>query len=79
MSYLSAPADHAVAVTPHATNLIGPCRALFVGGAGNVTLDTAGGETDVLFSNVQAGAILPVRAIRVKISGTSATGIVALS
>lgn len=77
-SGLSAPASHAAAVTPHDTTaLTKTCRSLYVGGAGNVTVITAGGET-VAFVGVPAGALLPVRATHVKSTGTSATSILAL-
>lgn len=75
----SGPAKNAVAVTPHDTNAIASCRALYVGGAGNVTLRTNDDDADVLFTAVPAGSILPVRVRYVRATGTTATAIVALS
>jgi hypothetical protein len=76
---VSSPANHAVAVTPHATNpLPFVAKALYVGGAGNVTLRAKGDAADVTFVGVPAGTILPVRAAYVRASGTTATNIVAL-
>ena len=70
---------HAVAVTPSDTvNLTTPARALFVGGAGTITLDTTGGETTVLFGAVPAGATITLGVQRVRATGTTATSIVAL-
>jgi hypothetical protein len=77
-SSLEAPAAHAAAVTPdNGTDLATTARALYVGGAGNIVLVTAGGE-EVTFNSVPAGFILPVRTARVKSTSTTATNIVAL-
>lgn len=74
---LWSPASHAAAVTPSDTvDLIYASKRLWVGGAGNVTLITVGGET-VAYNSVPAGTYLQVRATRVKVTGTSATNIVA--
>lgn len=53
------------------------CRAVYVGGAGNITATNASG-VDVLFSNVLAGTVMPIRTRRIKATGTTATGLVAL-
>lgn len=75
---LDDPAEDAAAVTPHDTNELATwSRALYVGGAGNVTVITAKGNT-VAFASVPAGTILPIRAKIVKSTGTTATSIVAL-
>lgn len=74
---LLAPAFHAVAVTPSDTvDLANVAKRLWVGGTGNVTLITVGGET-VEYAAVPAGTYLQVRASRVKSTGTTATNIVA--
>jgi hypothetical protein len=52
-----------------------PCRALYVGVAGNVTGVVNG--TAVLFKNVPVG-VLPVRFTQINTSGTTATDMVAL-
>lgn len=64
----------AVTVAPGDLPLI-PTRALYVGGAGNVTVTMAGGAS-VEFVGVPAGSILPIRVDRV--TAATATGIVAL-
>ncbi|PKP75429.1 MAG: hypothetical protein CVT84_03060 [Alphaproteobacteria bacterium HGW-Alphaproteobacteria-6] len=75
---LTAPARDGAAVVPDdAANLAVLPRALFVGQTGHVAARLAGGQT-VLFQNVQAGTILPVRVSGVNATGTSAAGIVAL-
>jgi hypothetical protein len=74
-----APAAHAVAVTPSdSANLPYTTTGLWVGGAGAISLVTAGGET-VLLSGIPAGTILPIQATRIRATGTTATLIVALS
>jgi len=74
---LLAPAQHAVAVTPSDSQaLANASKRLWIGGAGNVTLITVGGET-VTYNSVPAGTYLKVRANQVKATGTTATNIVA--
>jgi hypothetical protein len=73
----SGPATNAVGVSPHDTNdLTYTTRAIYVGGAGNLTV-TIGG-TNVTLSGVTAGTMLPIRATKVLATGTTATSIVAL-
>ena len=50
---------------------------LYVGGAGDLTVDTVGGDA-VTFVAVPAGSFIPVQVTRVYSTGTSATSIVAL-
>ena len=75
----AAPAVGAAAVTPNdSTDLaVSPARSLFIGGAGNLVVDTAAGDT-VTFTGVTAGSILPVSVKRVRATNTTATSIVAL-
>lgn len=55
----------------------GPCRSLYIGVAGDVTLIPSKSGQSVLFKAVPVG-ILPVQASRVLAAGTLATNIVAL-
>lgn len=55
----------------------GACRALYVGGAGNVAVTLEGGGNVTLVA-VPAGTILPVAATALLNSGTTATSVVAL-
>ena len=75
---MSAGADpsHNFAAVTLDTDLVS-ARALYVGGTGNVSVRNPSGA-DVVFSGVQGGSVLPVRAVRVNSAGTSATGIVVL-
>ena len=76
MSYESAPATGAVAVTPSDTvNLLNEARSLYIGVTGDVTAVVRGAT--VLFKAVPVG-ILPVRVTRVNNTNTTATNIVAL-
>jgi hypothetical protein len=77
MPISTAPAGTARAVTPSDTTTIGGCRALWVGGAGNLTLDFSDGATNIVLTAVPAGTLLPVAPLRVK-AATTATSIVAL-
>ncbi len=74
----SDPAYYAAAITASdSVDLANPVRAIYIGGAGNVVITTVAGN-DVTFSGLPAGMILPVRAKRVKATGTTATGLVGL-
>ena len=67
------------AVTPSDTTLIN-CRALFVGGAGNLAVASSGTATAVTLTGVAAGTIVPIglNQGRVMSTNTTATLIVAL-
>jgi membrane protein implicated in regulation of membrane protease activity len=71
------PATRAATVVPNdSTDLSHICSALYVGVMGDVALITFNFET-VTF--VAASGLLPIRARRVLASGTTASGILALS
>jgi hypothetical protein len=73
------PSRHAFAIVPSDTLPLSPVpKALFAGGAGSLVLRTIDSDADVTLA-VQAGQILPLRAVYVRASGTSATGLVALA
>lgn len=72
-------ATRAIAVAPSdSVNLPQSAMALWVGGAGNISLITAGGDT-VLISGIVAGTYLNIQTSRVRATGTTASLIVALS
>jgi hypothetical protein len=76
---LDSPAKAAVAVTPHdSTNLDTPSKALYVGGAGDISVEMCHVGSAIVFVGVLAGTILPIRVTRVNDTGTDATSIVAL-
>lgn len=64
---------NAAVVTPSDTvDLPTGVGMLYIGGAGNVNVDTASGQT-VLFNSVTAGSRLPVLVKRVRATSTTAT------
>jgi hypothetical protein len=71
-------ARNTAVVTPSdSADLSNVTEALWIGGAGNVTIIDANGDT-TLFSGIPAGTWLPVFAARVKSTNTTATSIVAI-
>lgn len=77
MSYELRPIDNAVAVTKSDATVIPPTRALWVGGAGNLSLKFHGGTAAVSIVGVAAGTLLPVNVTQV-LDATTATSIVAM-
>lgn len=77
LSAILQPNASAGAVTPNnVTNLPATTKALWVGGAGAISVEI-GGAT-VVFAAVPAGTRLPIAVTRVNATGTTATNIVAL-
>lgn len=68
------------AVTPSdTTDLPALTFGVYVGGAGNLTVDFADvNAKGILLAGVPAGSILPIQVVRVRQTGTTATNIVAL-
>jgi hypothetical protein len=74
---LMSPSGDAAAVVPSDTvDFPNVPRKLWIGGAGNVKINTAAGNA-VTYTGVPAGTYLTIRASRVFATGTSATNIVA--
>jgi hypothetical protein len=67
----------AVAITPSDT-VAQSYRAIYVGGVGNVTVVTAGGNT-VTFTAPLVGTVLPVEVKQVLATNTTATLLVGLA
>lgn len=67
-------------VTPSDATTFARCtQAIYVGGAGNVSVVPSGNTlATVTFTAVPAGTTLSVRAVKIKSTGTTATNIVAL-
>lgn len=57
---------------------LGTCRALWIGGAGDVAVIAAGDTAAVTISGVAAGTVVPIRCKKVMSTNTTATLIVAL-
>jgi len=72
------PARDAAVVTPsNSVSLTNMAKAFYVGAAGDVAVVTARGST-VVIPAVPAGVIIPLQISRVNVTGTTASGIVAL-
>jgi hypothetical protein len=74
-----APARRSLAITPsdgQPLSQIG--KALYIGGGGHVRLRAIDDTEPVLFRNLAAGTVLPVRAAQVYASGTTAVDMVVL-
>lgn len=75
---LADPASDGLAVTPSDTeDLALSTRAIYVGSDGDVAVEMVDGAS-LTFENVKAGTMLPVRVTKIKSTGTTATGIIAL-
>jgi hypothetical protein len=79
-SLFNVPAQNWVAVTPNDSTDVprGRFRALYIGGAGAVSLIDPVSGSAVVFAAVPVGTVLHVEASRVRATGTTATNIVAL-
>jgi|TARA_B100000900_G_C20104121_1_gene523193 hypothetical protein len=87
MAYQKLQAERAAAVTPSDTATIPSVSTadgtgnngcvLYVGVAGDVKVQTVGGD-DVVFTGILAGSFIPVQVLKVFATGTTATNIVAL-
>ena len=80
--WASGPGQHLRAVTTHDTNELATvggrtCRALWVGGAGNLVVIARGDTSTVTLSGVPAGSLIPIAA-KVVHTSTTATLIVAI-
>lgn len=68
----------AVVVTPNDSADLSSSGIIYVGGAGDVKVDTIAGNT-VTFYGVPAGCYVPVRVKRVYSTGTTATNMLVMS
>lgn len=77
-SGVDGPATDAFAITPNdSADLVQVTRGLFVGAGGDVVIVTRAGTT-ATFTNIQGGAVLPLRVRRILATGTTASGIIGL-
>ena len=69
---------HGFPITPSDTeDFPETVRGIYIGTAGTITL-TLMENAELVFLNVAAGTILPVRAISIKATGTDATNLIGL-
>ena len=75
---ITSPARHGFAITTSdSTDLVAETRAIYIGSAGDLVAVLASGD-EVSFVGLGGGTVLPVRALRVKATGTTATHLVGL-
>lgn len=68
----------AAAITPNDNDVFSVPVSIYVGVSGNVVVRPANGAAAVTFSNALAGTVLPITAIGVNATGTTATNLVAI-
>ena len=72
------PATHVFTITPGDSAYLDDLpRGIYVGGAGDLAVMTIGGSI-AIFVGLVAGTIVPVRAVRVYATGTTATSLLGL-
>lgn len=75
---LTSPASDAIPITPDDNGTLPAVpRAIYVGSTGDLAVEMQGGQV-VTFANVQSGTVLAIRALRVRQTGTTAGGVVAM-
>jgi hypothetical protein len=67
----------AVAITPSDSTVLNLC-GFYVGGAGNVAVQTAAGSTAVTFIAPPVGSVIKLQIARIMSTSTTATNIVGL-
>jgi len=72
------PASNAVELTASDATVFPTTRALYIGTGGTLAVAMAADGSQVSFTNVANGTILPVQVIQVRATGTTATGVIAL-
>ena len=72
--YDTSPARRHIVITPHDTDPVPTCRALYVGGGNVAIIDKDGVEAIY----VDVTGVLPIMPTIVKASGTTATNIIGL-
>lgn len=76
-SGLDSPAQQAFAITPGTAELAETTRGIYVGGTGDISVEMKSGAL-VVFQEVPAGSLLPIRVVKIFAEGTSASAIVGL-
>lgn len=78
-SGFSSPLQYAFAIAPNDNSDVPSLtRAIFVGGAGNISVIMENDTEAVTLVGVVAGSLLPMRVTRVRSTGTTATNLVGL-
>lgn len=75
---LTSPATGAEPVAPSDTNTLSEVsRMIYVGQTGDLSVEMPSGQI-VTLQNIQGGNIIPVRTLKIRQTGTTAIGIVAM-
>lgn len=75
---LQAPLESGETITPHATNEFSAIsRGIWVGVGGNIAIKPMSGA-DFTLVGVPSGTLLPIRALAVRLAGTTASSLIAL-
>lgn len=73
-------ASTAFTITPNdSTDLPSAARAIYVGGTGNMVVQMASDASQVTFSGIPAGTLIPIQVSRVLATNTTATLIIGLN
>jgi hypothetical protein len=76
---LSSPARNGFSITPdNSSDLSTTCRALFVGGSGDISVILSADSSSIVLKNIPAGSVLPISVKRVEALLTTATDILGL-
>lgn len=67
---LDSPAEGGFSITPSDDDLETATRAIYVGGLGDLVIETISGDT-ITFANVPPGSIIPIRCKKVKAASTA--------
>lgn len=74
---LTSPASDGFAITPSDSTVLTTTRGIYVGTGGTLVVRTKAG-TQLTFTNVGSGVILPFRCDKVLATGTTASGLIGL-
>ncbi len=73
------PYRDAASITPNdSADLPDLSRGIFVGTGGALTVRLLDASADVVFANIPNGTLLPISVRRVMVTGTTASGLIAL-
>lgn len=75
---LTSPATNAIAITPNDTvPMQNVSRTIYVGQTGYISVEMQSGQI-VTYENVQSGSILAIRTLKVRQTGSTATGLISM-
>ncbi len=74
--YETAPARRLISITKSDSTVLSGVRALWIGTGGDVAVLADGDTAPVTITNVANGSLLPVKAMKVMSTNTTASGIV---